>query len=645
MCRNSTLYSALAATLDEPMFRYLIAIGNPQSATDCESLTRIRRRAHASPAGWQDALNLPEFYAVYVHHRFSREPPILLHADHGVIFGSLYLSPTASRAGSSRSVRFISRDDSERIVDSKGRSLISDCWGHYVAAIRQPGAHSAMVVRSPASMLACHHLQEGTLNVFFSHVEDCMALIDAPMSINWDSITAQVVGYDYLSNETAIDQIRTVESGECIECSRERLTRHVYWDPRQFLGDSSLDDFGAATRAIRDAVQYSVSASSSAHDTILVKLSGGLDSSIVLSALSEAPHAPALTAITYHSRGCGDERRFARSMAETIGCRLIESPRNDTLDLRRFGDCNWTARPVLNFSAPDTESRNIALARELGASAIFDGELGDNIFGSDVGAGALVDCFRRHPLSSRLLGAVADYAILSRQSLWRTMRLAFREYIGLSKHPDFIASHEVQRWYTAEAVRSMTLASEDAHDRYQSTAHRFQHPWLRDARSLAPGSHLLLYGIIVATSTAHHSPFAGSGDPPRISPLISQPLVETALRVPAYLHFKNAENRALARAAFADRLPALVLQRGTGKGGPDLWAKDVIERNLEFLREYFLDGILVQRGLLDRRKVEAVVSRRIEKSTAILSDVFAKLYIEAWLRKWPRMRPATYGSR
>ena len=186
----------------------------------------------------------------------------------------------------------------------------------------------------------------------------------------------------------------------------------------------------------------------------------------------------------------------------------------------------------------------------------------------------------------------------------------------------------------------MTLASADAFDRYQAIARRFLHPWLRDVRSLAPGSHMLLYGLIVATSTAHHSPFAGPDDPPRISPLISQPLVETALRIPAYLHFTNAENRALARAAFADRLPALVLQRGTGKGGPDLWAKDVMERNMDFLREYFLDGILVQRGLLDRSKVEAVVSPRIEKSTAVVSDVFTKLYIEAWLRKWPRTRPS-----
>ncbi len=324
-------------------------------------------------------------------------------------------------------------------------------------------------------------------------------------------------------------------------------------------------------------------------------------------------------------------------MAKAAGCRLLEHPRNDSLDLRRFHDCNWTVRPVLNFSAPDTEARTIALARELGASAIFDGELGDNLFGSHAGVGALIECFRNHPLSPRLFAAVADYAMLNRQSLGRTIALSLREYRSLSRHPDFTTSRELRRWYTPEATRSMTLASADAQDCYQSTGSRFLHPWLRDARSLAPGSHMLLFGLIVATSAVYHSPFAGFDDPPRISPLVSQPLVETALRIPAYLHFTNAQNRAVARAAFADRLPAIVLQRGTGKGGPDLWAKDVFEHNVDFLREYLLDGILVHRGLLDRRQVEAVLSPRIEKATAILSDVFAKLYIEAWLRKWQRI--------
>jgi asparagine synthase (glutamine-hydrolysing) len=122
-----------------------------------------------------------------------------------------------------------------------------------------------------------------------------------------------------------------------------------------------------------------------------------------------------------------------------------------------------------------------------------------------------------------------------------------------------------------------------------------------------------------------------------VSPLISQPVVEAALRIPGYLHCRLAQDRAVARAAFADVLPTEILNRGSGKGGPDLWAKDVVERNTEFLREFLLDGVLVQRGLLDRTKVDSALSPRIAKSTAMVGDIFAKLYIEAWVRKFQQM--------
>jgi hypothetical protein len=72
-----------------------------------------------------------------------------------------------------------------------------------------------------------------------------------------------------------------------------------------------------------------------------------------------------------------------------------------------------------------------------------------------------------------------------------------------------------------------------------------------------------------------------------------------------------------------------------GKGGPGLWAKDAVERNAGFLKEFLLDGILVERRLIDRKKLESVLSARIAKSTIIVCDIFAKLYIESWLRGWP----------
>jgi asparagine synthase (glutamine-hydrolysing) len=238
-----------------------------------------------------------------------------------------------------------------------------------------------------------------------------------------------------------------------------------------------------------------------------------------------------------------------------------------------------------------------------------------------------------------------DYAMLTKQSLWRTLALARREALSVSADPDFSASREIQRVLGADRARSAILASAEAEEHHNNIANRFIHPWYRQSRRIAPGSHALLFGLITATSTTYHSPFSAPHDPPRVSPLISQPLIEVALRMPALLHCKFARDRAVARAAFADVLPPEILQRGLGKGGPGLWAKEVIENNVEFLREFLLDGVLVERRLIDRTKLETALSPRIAKSTVVAGDIFAKLYIEGWLRAWQQTETLSAGQR
>jgi asparagine synthase (glutamine-hydrolysing) len=616
------------------MVRYVIVIWNANNASDRDAVSNIRRRMRNSPVNWQPALDRPGMYVACVDQEFSSDAAILIDDCGGVILGTLFQSPGPSYASQPTPIRLLSGGQSKEILRSMGRSLISTYWGHYVAALYYPESTRAVVLRSPVSPLACFHVERGTVNVFFSRLSDCIDLEVSPLSINWDSITAQVIGGDHLTNETAIKEIDALECGECMECNPSGCFRHVYWDPRSFLEERSPVSFAEATQAIRRATDYCVKALSSMHDRILVKLSGGLDSSIVLSALSRAPHEPSITAVNYYSRGSGDERRFARSMAGTVNCRLMERSRNHQLDLRRFIDCNRTVRPVLQFSAPDVEVRNIALARELNATAIFDGEFGDNIFGSYPGPGALVECLRQSGFGLEFLRVAIDYAMLTRQSFWRTLVLARREAVSVSADPDFSASREIQRVLGADRARLAILASTEAEDHHNKMANRFLHPWFRQSRRIAPSSQALLFGLITVTSTTYHSPFSGPDDPTRVSPLVSQPLLEIALRLPTHLHCRFAQDRAVARAAFADVLPLEILQRGLGKGGPGLWIKEVIENNVGFLREFLLDGTLVRRRLIDRTKLETVLSPRIAKSTVIACDIFAKLYIEAWLRAW-----------
>jgi asparagine synthase (glutamine-hydrolysing) len=619
------------------VFRYVVLTWNAKSPSDSDAARGVRQRMQASKNRWQSALDRPGVYAAFLHYEFSSDAAIGLTDNRGVIFGAIYQPPTAPCPAAARPMGLLSERDSAAILQSAGRWLMFNTWGHYVAVLHFPAKESTVVLRSPAGRLPCFQLRHGGVNLFFSNLDDCASIEVAPLSINWDTIAAQVVGFDYLTNETAIEGITGLECGECVECTPHGCSKHVYWDPRTFLDDRSTSDFSEATQAVRRTTDHCVSAISYAHSDILVQLSGGLDSSIVLSSLSRAAHQPSITAVNYYSRGCGDERRFARRMARHANCTIMEQPRNEELDLHRFLDCNRTVRPVLNFSAPDVEARNIAIAREVGASAIFDGEMGDNVFGSQPGPGVLAECIQRYGLGKVFLSSAVDYAMMSKQSVWRTISLARRELRSVADNPDFRISAEMQRHYGKEGARSALLASAAAEEHYGKIADRFLHPWLKQSRRIAPGSHMLLYGLITVTSALYHSPFAKPGDPLRLSPLVSQPLVELALRIPNHLHCYAAQDRAVARAAFADVLPTEVLHRGLGKGGPTLWAKDVVEKNAEFLREFFLDGVLVKHDLVDRKKIEGALSPRIVKSTVIVGDIFAKLYIEAWLRSFSKL--------
>jgi asparagine synthase (glutamine-hydrolysing) len=580
-------------------------------------------------------MDAPGIYAASVHHPHIVDSAITLPDNRGVIFGALYQSLERSRGNWPAIIRSIPENEAEAIIRSAGRSMMHDYWGYYVVALLHSDNSCWLVIRSPASPLPCFEASMGGLTVFFSGIEDFAALEFMPLSVNWDCIAAQVAGGDYLTNETALKEISSVEGGECVQCRPDGRFKTAYWDPRYFLADRSHKRFSEATRTVRDTAEYCVNALASPYSHILVTLSGGLDSSIVLSSLSRSPHRPCITAINYNSRGTGDERRFARSMARTVNCKLVERSRNQELNLRRIDECNRTVRPVLNFSAPDTEARNIALARELNASAIFNGELGDNVFGSNPGPGSLVECIRTFGLGRQYLSVAVDYAMLKKQSLWMTFASTLRECRDIAGNPDFTSWMEIRRHYGLNRARSLMLASPETLDRCGTMGGRFVHPWLMQSRRIAPGAYTLLFGLIAVTSTSYHSPFSGPSDPPQISPLVSQPLIEAALRIPAYLHCKHGQNRPVARAAFADVLPAQILQRGLGKGGPTLWAKDVVENNRGFLLEYLMDGILVRQRLIDRQKLETALSPRIVKSTVIVGDILAKLYIEAWLKKWP----------
>jgi asparagine synthase (glutamine-hydrolysing) len=346
--------------------------------------------------------------------------------------------------------------------------------------------------------------------------------------------------------------------------------------------------------------------------------------------LRRANTNPCVNAVNFYSRQSGDERHYARGMAQRLNVNLIEHERDKAVDLEILLHGPRTPRPILNFSACDNHPAILQIASCTSSTAVFDGEFGDNVFGATSKQEVLYEEVWRHGFGRMFANTAMDYAKLRGLSIWRALRLGFHE--RWTNHEPYYSVYLWDKRYRDKD--STSLVCHDALVAYEMTMERLIHPWLANIDDLPAGKFLLVFGLLLLTSSDYHSALAAAGGPDVIAPLISQPLVEVALRVPSRFTIHEGQDRAVARLAFQDELTDAVLNRGTGKGTPLLWVRDTIERNRPFLRAVLLDGILVKERILDRKKLEALLTGDINKSLVNVSDIFIELYIEAWLRQW-----------
>ena len=612
------------------MFRYVAVVG--RSASDSEATLAVRRRIGDAHPSWRTLIDVPGLLVCGTPDPNSTDDAVTIQGNLGVVIGTLFDSASSERSEVATRVTAFDEQRARRIVATAGRSLVSECWGSYVTILREPAKRTVRILRGPVSRLPCFWARYRSVTLFFSSLDDLLALRLFRCEINWDAIRAQASGGDYVTRCTSLRDIETVLPGECTVLTDSTTSRDTYWSPRALVRSDTIQDIDEAAAHLRSRVQFSVNTWASPHSRLLMTLSGGLDSSIVLSCLSRAPNKPVVTSVNFFDLAAADERAYARSMAARVDSELIEQEFNHSPDLRMFLGCARTASPVLHFTAIDMEPTCIRLAQARGATAIVYGELGDDILGHCIGPEVLADSIWRAGYGRATWRAIADYAQVKRVSIWEALSL-IRRWRALRARYSFWSIHLYSKEFFA-VTASEKLATDELLQEYESTLHRFIHPWLQDVADIPPGWLQLIYGLITATSAWSQSPFAGAREAMFLRPLASQPLLEAYARIPAALHIAGGEGGAVARLGFKDALTEEVLSRGAAKGTPEMWLMEVVEQNRGFVKELLLDGLLVRNRILDRGKVEAAITSGVATSRIAVAELVTQMYIEAWLRQW-----------
>jgi asparagine synthase (glutamine-hydrolysing) len=401
-----------------------------------------------------------------------------------------------------------------------------------------------------------------------------------------------------------------VLGGQWLDFTVRPASTRVAWSPGPFVrADVEITDSREASQRLADSIDEAVR-SLAGDDKVLLELSGGLDSSLIAAALGSCgAEAQAISLSTGTAES--DERHYAQAAADAAGIAL-DHREIGTSDLARPA-IGRQARPGLPMilGAGDAVLRSEAEAK--GISAFFSGAGGDCVFATPDAAGPAADAAIRFGWAAkaawRTIEALGRY---HNANVWSVAARAWQK----ARCPDNAAQWPRTRGYLADVVILPDAPL---------------HPWLDETHAMLPGKRDHVHAILA--SLAHVDGYPRHAIAPTRFPLISQPVVETALRIPSWLWVQRGQDRAVARAAFADRLPDLIRNRRS-KGALDGYALAAIEQQAGALLPFLRDGHLARQGLLDLHKVEGALRERARRDDPRTHLLLPLIDTECWLRAW-----------
>lgn len=528
--------------------------------------------------------------------------------EDGLIVGKIFPRVSGSKNSAPPSCEI------SRSVDGRSKNhLISSYWGSYihVACI----GSKTVIFRDPSGGLPCYYISNENLTAFAS---------DAPILVNAGlfrpSVDTEVVGRTLYFNQlpmvtTAIVGLSQLLPGHEVTLQGRGTQISQLWNPWDHIASDPSESLMARSEHLERVVRSTHDAWAKCYPHSLVGLSGGLDSSIVAICLARASSkVDCLTAIT--SDPVGDERLYARMVCEQIGTRLFEEEYSgDAIDLDRS-----VAEGV---PVPNGKSHEMAYnhavreaAHRLNVDAFFVGAGGDNVFYLTHSARPLVDRYYAEGISKGLYPTLSDICAITGASVWQVLAEALR--LGIRGRAATQTWHVDPDYLDAEFIAG-------------EVGRPIDHPWL-----IAPGDAPLgkLGHVAMILRAMNHIEHRDKNlSVPMVSPLLSQPIVETCLGIPSWEACHGGVDRSAARRAFSTSLPPRVVGRH-GKGSPDGFVGGFIHRHRAEIAERLLCGRLAENRLVDRVVLESTLRPGASLQRNDCARIMELLDAEAWIYHW-----------
>lgn len=410
------------------------------------------------------------------------------------------------------------------------------------------------------------------------------------LAVDWERLGEILRRPSLMTDGLALKGFNEVGAG-CWTQTSDPHADETLWRPQAFARQP-VDD---APEALSKVVDRTVDRLVRGRRRVLAELSGGLDSAIVASSLKATGHLSRARFINYYGDDAeGDERAYATAAAERLET-TVEAVRKPVTALiaKQLEPLGWGVRPALQGVDVAYDRDSSGRLGRMAAQGLLTGQGGDSVFFQAPDPHVAADRLRREGLAALRPTYLAAVGRWTRRSAWTVGRIALRPSVSALTGP--------------------------------------VHRWLADIRDLPPAKRGQIERLV--NCQLFWTDCLRARAAPLLNPLLSQPVVEHCLGVPADRLVQGPRDRGLARLAFADRLPAAILHRRDKGDLSNFYGRLVIEC-LPTLRELLIDGRLVQAGVLDRDAlIRDLDADRLLWSEGSNQPLLAAV-LETWARHW-----------
>lgn len=489
--------------------------------------------------------------------------------------------------------------------------LLERYWGAYLAVSRTKRGFS--LLRDPSGFLPCYYQTVGSSLAVTSSVPASVRAALLRPQISWDGIAQTLYRGGLPASFTAIEGVQELLPGNALHLEAGRFCTTSHWSPWDHVKADRAEDLSACAERLRRTVDSSVGAWARLFGHVLATVSGGLDSSIVLASAKRA--AARITSITLSTDDpAGDERSFARQICAHVGSPLVEAE-YDLADLDLMQSTrSRLPRPIGRTPEFAYDAAVGRVASQIGTDAIFTGNGGDNVFAYSQSAGAVADRLRTSGISPELWSTTRDICLLAGCNMFQAARAGLRMLRGGGRY----------RWKPDQRLLATDITA-------QFDADTSTHPWLDAPPDALPGKAAHIAALLRIQQ--HLDGIGRFNGTVVVNPLMSQPIVEACLAIPSWMWCQGGRNRAVARLAFSNAMPASIVDR-TSKGGPDGFGTRILSCYRDRIAERVLDGHLAGQGLIDRAAIEAMLFTRRPDLGPEQLRLLELLDTEAWIDHW-----------